>query len=210
MSLDLATHPMIITTILIELMADYYFRLLEKRDQGLTLIEFETGMRHGFSEDIHRNGTKKERLAKRAQLDFDLKTQQLTGLAGTLAFCHLSLDLAMRSLALIEEVSLAMHTGAKVPTLPHPLSQRMKSLNALITGAQSHCLLLQERKEAQVLTVYSLVAQKDAAAMTTIAYHTRRDSIEMRIMTAVALLFLPATAVAVSLIPTSSTFETIR
>lgn len=199
-SLELSHSPMIIPTILTELKVHYFARLLEKRDEGLTTIEFQTGMRHGFSEDITRNGTKQDRLAKRAELDFDLKTQQLTGLAGTFAFCNLSLDVGLRSLELIEKISVVLHQGVNDQGILHPLSGRIEYLRALIIGAQSHRLLLQQRMTAQVQTVYSLVAQRDTAAMMTVAVHTRRDSIDMRIIAAVTLLFLPWTAIAVSFI----------
>jgi hypothetical protein len=197
-TLQSTNHPMVVTTVLTELMIDYFARLLEKRDKGLTMIESQTGMRHGFSEDIHRNGTKEERRAKRAGLDFGLKTQQLTGLRGTFAFCDLSLKLGLDSLETMETSSQALQKNANRLELPSPLCQRIKSLKALIAGAQSHRRLLQQRVEAQVQTVYSLVAQKDTAAMMTIAAHTRRDSIDMRIIAAVTLIFLPGTAIAVS------------
>lgn len=198
-SLELSHNPMIIPMILTELKVHYFARLLERRDTGLSMIEFQTGMRHGFSEDIQRNGTKQERLAKRAELDFDLTTQQLTGLAGTFAFCNLSLDVGLRSLELVENISQVLHQRTnEQDDVFHPLNGRIGYLRALIIGAQSHRLLLQQRMTAQVQTVYSLVGQKDAAAQMTISVHTRQDSISMRIIAAVTLLFLPATALAVS------------
>lgn len=66
---------MVVTTVLTELMIDYFARLLERREKGLTMIESQTGMCHGFSKYIHRNGTKEERRAKRAGLDFGLTSQ---------------------------------------------------------------------------------------------------------------------------------------
>jgi hypothetical protein len=191
-------HPMTVPIILTELKIHYFARLLEKRDKGLEKIECETGMRHGLSEHPHRNGTKEERLARRAIIDFDLKTQQLTGLAGTFAFCDLTFNIASRSIELIEKVSQALHQGPTGQNLPLSLSRRMEYLKGLIIGAQYHRLLLQQRTTAQVQTVYSLIGQKDTAAMMTVAIHTRRDSIDMRIIAAVTLLFLPGTAVAVS------------
>lgn len=104
------------------------------------------------------------------------------------------------------------------------LKRRIDYLDCLIAGSQSHCAVLSDRTKAQVQTVYSMIGQRDnrlnietAAASREIAatglFHnqamkvlaedsrkiavlTRRDSLDMRIIAAVTLVFLPGTFMA--------------
>ncbi|KAF2103839.1 hypothetical protein NA57DRAFT_70047 [Rhizodiscina lignyota] len=209
-SLELAAHPMLVPLILIELKIHHFAILLERRAQGLAEIEYETGMRHGFSNNLRRNPPREIRLRDRANLDFDLLTQKLTGVAGTFAFCDLTFDVGLRSLNLVEQVAEKLQRTSYGQALPGPLAQRITYLKGLIAGAQSTRRLLEQRTQAQVQTVYSLIGQKDAeaglkdsAAMRKIAKDakeiavlTRRDSTDMRIIAAVTLFFLPGTFVA--------------
>lgn len=144
---------MLIPLILIELKIHYFAILLERRAQGLAEIEYETGMRHGFSHNPQRNPPREARLRDRANLDFDLLTQKLTGVAGTFAFCDLTFDVGLRSLNLVEEVAERLKHSSPGHTLPVPLAQRIRYLKGLIAGAQSTRRLLEQRTQAQVQTV---------------------------------------------------------
>lgn len=77
---------MLVPLILVKMKIHYFAVLLERRERGLELIEHETGMRHGFSENPERNRSQKDRARSRANMDYDPITQKLTGLAGTFAF----------------------------------------------------------------------------------------------------------------------------
>lgn len=59
-------NSMIVPTIFNELKVHYFARLLEKREKGLKTIEFQTGMRPGFSEDTHQP-SEKSRIGFRPQ-----------------------------------------------------------------------------------------------------------------------------------------------
>ncbi|KAK8213488.1 hypothetical protein M8818_002790 [Zalaria obscura] len=197
-SSKLATHPMLVPLILVKMKIHYFAVLLERRERGLELIEHETGMRHGFSENPERNRSQKDRARSRANMDYDPITQKLTGLAGTFA--------------LIEEVGRKIDPGATNDNLPAPFKRRIEYLRTLIAGAQSTRALLDRRTQAQVQTVYSLISQRDAEASLndnqimrtiaegshTVAVAARRDSVDMRVITAITLVFLPGTFTAVS------------
>lgn len=197
-SKDHVDIPVLVPLILIELKIQYFALLLEHRASGLADIEFKTGMRHGFSEDSTQNASARERCDKRADLDYDLITQQLTGLVGTFAFCDLTLDAGLRSLDLIERI-LNEDQEAPLPyTSLEPLRLRINYLKGLVLGAQSSRSLLERRTQAQVQTLYSLIAQKDADTSLRIARDGLRNNADMRVIAWVTLVFLPATFTAVN------------
>jgi hypothetical protein len=153
------SHPMLLPVTLIELKIHHFAKLLELRAQGLEVIEFETGMRHGFSNDRRRNPPREERLKMREKLDFDLILQKLTGLASTIAFCEITFNAGLRSLELVEKVGQNLEASGDLEdsekglTMPPLLIQRIEYLKQLIAGAQDTRKLLQERKDAQMQTV---------------------------------------------------------
>ena len=174
--------------------------LLEKRAVSLEAIEKETGMSHGFSDDPKRNrrldANRQQELAK---LDFESITQKLTGLTGTLAFCHLTFEANRQDLDLIvttaRKVSIARtshRTKVFDDTRPDP-DQRANYLRNLISGGQAHRGVLLERTKAQVQTVYSMIGQRDNKLNIETAKAARRDSNAMRTIAAVTLVFLPGT-----------------
>jgi Mg2+ and Co2+ transporter CorA len=183
-----------------ELKTHFFSVLLEKRAMSLEAIEKETGMSHGFSDDPKRNrrldANRQQELAK---LDFEPITQKLTGLMGTLAFCHLTFEASRQDLDLIvataRRISIA-RTSHKSKILdntrPDP-DQRANYLRNLISGGQAHQGVLLERTKAQVQTVYSMIGQRDNKLNIETAIAARRDSNAMRIIAAVTLVFLPGT-----------------
>lgn len=158
-SLEFTYHPMLLPVTLVELKIHHFATLLERRARGLDDIEYETGMRHGFSNRPEHNTTRTERLRSRELLDFDLLTQKLTGLAGTFAFCDLTFQNALRSLELVQEMAQGQQYNRAVrptdghPKMPQSLSQRIEYLKALIAGAQHTRRLLELRTQAQIQTV---------------------------------------------------------
>jgi hypothetical protein len=183
-----------------ELKTHFFSVLLEKRAMSLEAIEKETGMSHGFSDDPKRNrrldANRQQELAK---LDFEPITQKLTGLMGTLAFCHLTFEASRQDLDLIvataRRISIARTSHkSKIPdnTRPDP-DQRANYLRNLISGGQAHQGVLLERTKAQVQTVYSMIGQRDNKLNIETAIAARRDSNAMRIIAAVTLVFLPGT-----------------
>ena len=183
-----------------ELKTHFFSVLLERRAESLEAIEKETGMSHGFSEDPKRNrrldANRQQELAK---LDFEPITQKLTGLTGTLAFCHLTFEANRQDLDLIvataRKISIARisHKSRVLDdTRPDP-DQRAKYLRNLISGGQAHQGVLLARTKAQVQTVYSMIGQRDNKLNIETAKAARRDSNTMRIIAAVTLVFLPGT-----------------
>ncbi|RMZ83475.1 hypothetical protein DV737_g1584, partial [Chaetothyriales sp. CBS 132003] len=223
--------PMLLPVFLLELKVNCFALLLEKRALGIEEIEHSTGMRHGFSENPQRlKMFEDESREKLKTLDFHPITQKLTGLTGTLSFCHITFQSSLKALDLVVSVRATLQTQAATPHNHSPdpatqaLDQRIQYLFALIDGARSLGDVLATRTRAQVQTMYSLIGQRDnkvniatAAAsreisalsllhnqaMKTIAEEsrnvailTRKDSIDMRIIAAVTLVFLPGTFIA--------------
>jgi hypothetical protein len=158
-SLPVLTDPMILPLFLLELKVHYFAVLLEKRAAGIEDIELATGMRHGFSTNPRRRESRhleRERLLK--DINFDEITQKLTGLTGTLSFCHMTFSTSLKALELIHEVRT--HFLASVQGGESGLSSsrgavdiRLSYLRELILGAQSHGEVLSARTRAQVQTV---------------------------------------------------------
>lgn len=141
-----ASQPMLLPIILLEQKIHHFAVLLERRARDLDDIEKSTGMRHGWNIDKEQNLTKAKRLEMRETLDFDMITQQLTGLLGTLSFCDLTFQAGSRSLDLVEDV-------AGKGQLAEVLERRVTYLRGLIAGAQDTRRLLEARAQAQVQTV---------------------------------------------------------
>lgn len=201
--------PMLLPIFLLELKVHFFAKLLEKRALGLDDIEHATGMRHGFSDDPRRNALiDKERRELAKQLDFDPITQKLTGVTGTLSFCDMTFLSSKRALDAVssfrEDYQLAVGSvGACHQSEPAALTRRAQYLYQLIQGSISHSTVLSARTKAQIQTVYSMIGQRDnrvnietATMSQKIATLARRDSLDMRIIAAVTLVFLPGTFVA--------------
>lgn len=148
----MAHHLVLLSIILIKLKIHHFAILLEKRAQGLDEIEYETGMRHGFSNNKNRNPPREVRQRSRENLDFDLLTQKLTGLAGTFAFCDLTFQSGLEALRLVKELSIACSESVSQENqeaMPSDLKRRVVYLQGLISGSQHTRRLLQQRTEAQ-------------------------------------------------------------
>ncbi len=149
-SQELSDH-MLLPIFLLELKVHYFAVLLEKRAAGIEEIEYMTGMRHGFSSNPRRNpvkDTERERLLK--DLDFDQITQKLTGLTGTLSFCHMTFTSSLRALEAVTTVRIRLLAGHR--TL-REVDTRITYLRELIVGSQALGGVLSDRTKAQVQTV---------------------------------------------------------
>ena len=180
-----ANHTMLLPIILVEWKIHYFAVLLEKRAVYLASVEKETGLIHGVADHDKSMLSPQQRFARLEEIDFDQITQKLTGLLGTLYFCGLTFQSGLSSLELIEDAS------EDVEDLPNCFARRITYLKGLIAGAQDSKRLLEARAQAQVDTVNSLISQRHAET-------ALNENYVMRIMAVVTLIFLPATAVAVS------------
>ncbi|KAK5044745.1 hypothetical protein LTR84_010519 [Exophiala bonariae] len=210
--------PLLLPVFLIELRVHFFALLLEKRALGIEGIEHSTGMRHGFSTDPRKLALlDHDRKLKAKMLDFDPITQKLTGVTGTLSFCDMTFSSSKRALEVIIKMRAAIGAGNQAstagtgdPCMTGALSRRIDYLSELIEGSQAYGTVLSARTKAQVQTVYSMIGQRDnrvnietAAASREIAEDsrrvavlTRKDSLDMRIIAGVTLIFLPGTFMA--------------
>lgn len=184
-SIMYASHTMLLPIILVEWKIHYFAVLLERRAQYLATVEKETGLIHGAADDPKYILSPRERVARLEEMDFDQITLKLTGLLGTLHFCGLTFQSGLVSLRLIEDISETFQR------LPDCFIRRMTYLKGLIAGAEDSKRLLEARTQAQMDTVNSLISQRHAEAALS-------ENYILRIMAVATLIFLPATAVAVS------------
>lgn len=210
--------PLLLPVFLVELRVHFFALLLEKRALGIEDIEYSTGMRHGFSTDPRKIAlTDHERKLKAKMLDFDPITQKLTGVTGTLSFCDMTFSSSKQALETIVKMRTAigiqkctLKLNLRDQQLSGALDRRIDYLGELINGSQAYGAVLSARTRAQVQTVYSMIGQRDnrvnietAAASREIAEDsrrvavlTRKDSLDMRIIAGVTLIFLPGTFMA--------------
>jgi Mg2+ and Co2+ transporter CorA len=219
-SKQLIGDPTLVPLFLLELRVHFFAVLLENRAAGIEDIEYETGMRHGFSQDPQRQRRLDRDVQDRLRtLDFHSITRKLTGVTGTLSFCDMAFETSQKALDLVK----AIRTTVEVPGVEqdsrsmNTIQGRINYLEQLIAGANALSGVLDARTKAQVQTVYSLIGQRDNSntmniatislqhnqAMNKIALDskqiaklTRRDSADMRIIAWVTLVFLPGTFIA--------------
>ena len=161
--------PMLLPVFLLELKVHFFAVLLEKRAMGIEEVEYDTGMRHGFSSDPKRKAlSDSERTAHAKALDFGPITRKLTGVTGTLSFCDMTFSSSKRALNVVIGIRKRLCAGAKDEHLEFghskaatALSRRIEYLDELIAGAQAHGAVLSARTMAQVQTVYSMIGQRD-------------------------------------------------
>lgn len=158
-SRELSHHAMLVPLVLVERKLNFFAVLLETRAHSLEGIEMETGMKHAFSRDPRLNPPRNEREKSRARLDFDLITQKLTSIIGTLAFCQLTFDTSLEQLDLVMNMHETIYK-IKPPGGVHSdvetveaLERRIAYLKSLVVGAQATRDLLLQRAQAQVQTV---------------------------------------------------------
>lgn len=210
--------PLLLPVFLLELRVHFFALLLEKRALGIEGIEYSTGMRHGFSTDPRKIAlADQERKIKAKMLDFDPITQKLTGVTGTLSFCDMTFSSSKRALEIMMKMRAELALEKRIsmndtrdPQKNDPTRRRIDYLSELINGSQAYGAVLSARTKAQVQTVYSMIGQRDnrvnietAAASREIAEDsrrvavlTRKDSLDMRIIAGVTLVFLPGTFMA--------------
>ncbi|KAG8526387.1 uncharacterized protein KY384_000381 [Bacidia gigantensis] len=142
-------NPLLIPILLIGLKASRFVAVIEHRARALESLELETGMKYGFSVDPRRNISREALKAKAGLLDFDLITQKLTCIIGTLAFCELTFTASLKALDL-----LSLFDDKLPASIPREiLQQRVLFLRNLVEGVQLNRALLLQRTQAQVQTV---------------------------------------------------------
>jgi hypothetical protein len=194
-SQELIADPMLVPIFLLELRVHYFAVLLEKRALGIEGIEYDTGMRHGFSQDPQRNRRiENESRDKLRALDFHSITQKLTGVSGTLSFCDMAFETSRRALDVVTALRAGLEnqtsnrTSTPLQPSPRPtpttttIDSRIAYLSTLISGSQSLCIVLSARTKAQVQTVYSLIGQRDNSITKDIAATSLQHNSAMKLL----------------------------
>jgi hypothetical protein len=165
----------------------------------------------------HGGGNKTVRSLERiSDVDLDMVTQDITSVSCEVARSDLQCEIALSMLDVVEKANMKwvrLQNGT-VPPLAGILETKFSEVRAYFHSIRSEARYYSSRAEAQRQTVYSLIAQKDnrlniqttkaslriaelsrqdSIAMKTIAEATARDSAAMLVISAVTVVFLPAT-----------------
>lgn len=226
MSLPLSA---LLPIILIELRAGATLQHISHSHTNIFYLEGETGVFAG----TQRTGTQREvgyrlsasgakiRPQVRKSVDYERVTVELTSTITELSHALFTCDVNNRMLNdlhyLIRAPSPSPPTTESHTDQYTTLSDKIAYLKTYYAGLSSRTQYVLRRAEAQVQTIYSLVAQRDSAASTALAAASRednilmrkiaedskrvavatsRDSASMKIIAGVTILFLPATSVA--------------
>ncbi|KAH8900360.1 hypothetical protein GQ53DRAFT_127389 [Thozetella sp. PMI_491] len=186
--------PSALPCILMDKSLDALVRDAEERRKNLTQIRFETGS-HGFPQA----NDKEDMLDDRDDLDLDMLMQKLTGLsdacAGITAVCKMQTNfidvLSGFQLQLDPEMS---------DTASRYTRQQLRFFQQFLYGVDSKVAYTKSSVQDQVQTIYTLINLRENRSQMVLAKTSRRlaelsrkDSTDMRVISAVTLVFLPAT-----------------
>lgn len=156
----------------------------------------------------------------RKSVDYESVTVELTGTITELSHALFTCDVTVRLLDKIPYLTaFTSSTGQSMEQseADENLRDKIEYLESYYRGLESRANYVMRRAQAQVQTVYSMVAQRDSAASVALAEASRqdnilmrkiaedskrvavatsRDSAAMKIIAAVTILFLPGTFVA--------------
>lgn len=216
---SVASCPAVLPCVLMDKALDALVRDAEDRRRSLTQIRIETGS-HGFrrasTTPARPTPTRDQWDDMLEDLDLNELMQKLTSLsdacAGMAAVCRIQHDFIETISAFRERVS--HHPGYQPPTtssagverhavLPagtRYAAQQLRFFVLFLRGVESKVAYTRSSVQDQVQAIYSLINQREARSQVELARTSRRlaelsrrDSTDMRVISAVTLVFLPAT-----------------
>ncbi|PVI04357.1 hypothetical protein DM02DRAFT_187308 [Periconia macrospinosa] len=137
--------------------------------------------------------------------DFEMMTKNTNRLNTNLAYLVWAVKSTKRELDFLDDVarryySMAVDNGIDQAEAEKNMSQLLENqayLRSWNLSISERAEYLSERAKALVQTVYSGIAQRDAALSQNAAIAAARDSSVMRVIAAITIIFLPATTTAV-------------
>ncbi|KAK3368262.1 hypothetical protein B0H63DRAFT_74056 [Podospora didyma] len=200
MAIYVASCPAVLPCLLMDRGLDELVKDAEERRKGLTQIRIETGSQGFHQASLMKTNDQWE--LDRDDLDLDVLMQKLTSLSdacsGISAVCRMQFNF-------IDVVSSFFHRDARLEKSPDSSSsryarQQLRFFGQFLHGVESKVTYTKSSVQDQVQTIYTLISQRDsrnhmALAKTTrrLAELSRKDSTDMRVISAVTLVFLPAT-----------------
>ncbi|KAK3369227.1 hypothetical protein B0T24DRAFT_722199 [Lasiosphaeria ovina] len=189
----LAACPAVLPCILMDRGLDELVRDAEERRRSLTQIRIETG-----SQGFH-HATIMAMRDDRDDLDLDVLMQKLTSLSdscsGMAAVCKMQ-----HSFVDVVSAFETATTAIAKSSSGRYARQQLRFFGQFLHGVESKVAYTKASVQDQVQTIYTLISQRDsrnhmALARTTrrLAQLSRKDSTDMRVISAVTLVFLPAT-----------------
>ncbi|KAG8525325.1 uncharacterized protein KY384_008969 [Bacidia gigantensis] len=179
-------------------------------------IERQTGLStvwHPGKPCCDRLGTPEARSQFTFEIDFENITRDLTSMTTKVSYCEYATEIHLPMLDSVDDINskaiaraTSDHRDKRIRAEAR-IRVQIKLLRSSLKGTHSRAKYLSKRAQAQVQTVYSLIAQKDNAfsmrdnaALKTISEDQKRialiatqDSAAMRIVAAIATVFVPAT-----------------
>ncbi|KAF2269234.1 hypothetical protein CC78DRAFT_612686 [Lojkania enalia] len=213
---ELATYPLLLPMILLDLATDDTSSLLKLRIKLLSQIQQQTGMDRFNS---LRSSKVSGRTSiggwgqERQELDLDAVMLRLTCLSDWVAAQRGFVSIQGRVVSVVEQMledGMSNEETFNSDKVISMFQERLDFVRESLLAAEQKCQYLERSIGAQVQTIYSLIGQKDnrlnisaasascqiASDSRRIAILTRRDSTDMRIIAAVTLIFLPGTFIA--------------
>lgn len=218
--------PMLLPVMIKELMARNWNRYVDQCHQEVFDVELATKMRKGLVNVPYITITD-DTVPDLKSIDLVEITRSLNSVSTKLAFSSMQCRSSLQVLSFIAGIHKDFQSKAILPTnddldsIQSSLAAKIEHLQSWLEGIEARCTYLTQRAQAQVQTVYSLIAQRDNAVNMQIAEASRRiaeasrldnlamreiaedskavalatarDSAAMRVIAAVTILFLPAT-----------------
>jgi hypothetical protein len=199
--------PAVLPCTLMDKALDAIVRDAEERRRSLTQIRIETGSA-GFREHSIAHTTSS--WDDRDDLDLDVLMQKLTSLsdacAGISAVCHMQygfIDAVSAFQARCELAAGPVEGGSNGVTGSRGsrfARQQLRFFGQFLRGVESKVAYTRSSVSDQVQTIHTLILQRESRSQMEIARTSRRlaelgrkDSTDMRVISAVTLVFLPAT-----------------
>ncbi|KAL1593680.1 hypothetical protein SLS60_010411 [Paraconiothyrium brasiliense] len=183
--------PFLIPLFLLHVDTEQRYKFITNAHATLFSLEIQAGVRES-SHDTE--GT-----------DFSALSKDLSYFIGNLSLVDWACKTMTRQLEFIGEVKKKYRTqatlsgikGEEIENTMCVMEEGLDSLGCLNKSIQEQTECLSQRAQALIQTVYSGIAQRDAALSQLAANAAARDSAIMRVIAAITMFFLPATTVAV-------------
>ncbi|KAJ4346690.1 uncharacterized protein N0V89_010622 [Didymosphaeria variabile] len=182
--------PFLIPLFLLHVDAEQRYKFITNAHATLFSLEIQAGVRESAND--------------REETDFTALSKDLSYFIGNLSLVDWACKTMTRQLEFIGEVKKRYRTQAtlsglgeeEIENTTRVMEDGLDSLGCLNKSIEEQTECLSQRAQALIQTVYSGIAQRDAALSQLAANAAARDSAIMRVIAVLTMFFLPATTVA--------------
>ncbi|EAS29009.3 uncharacterized protein CIMG_07755 [Coccidioides immitis RS] len=179
------THPLFLPSVLIEESLLRISNSLQLHRDKVWEVENDTGLHYRNTDPDHPNRSE--------ALDLDRTIRKLTVLPGAISHIEFICQTQLRFLETLAQWSTAAYavTTAERDLYWASMIEKLDLMKSSFTHFLGAAEYTHKRIQAQTQTIYTLLGQRDNHLNRSIAESQRRDSMDMRIIAVVTLLFLP-------------------